>query len=70
MVLNLPGVGQNEGEKDLEQKAGCLRYERTGGEEKKATNNTVVDGQCCVEKRDEAEGTKVQGSATALGSLS
>lgn len=27
-------------------------------ERQKATNNTVVDGQCCVEKRDEAEGTK------------
>lgn len=40
------------------------------GKRKKATNNTVVDGQCCVEKRDEAEGTKVQGWVTALGSLS
>lgn len=54
----------------MEQKAGCLRYERTGGEEKKASDNTVVDGQCCVETRDEAEGTKVQGWVTALGSLS
>lgn len=28
------------------------------------------DGQFCVEKRDEAGGTKVQGWVTALGSLS
>lgn len=70
MVLNLPGAGQNTGERNVEQKAGCLRCECTGGEEKKASDNTVVDGQWCVEKRDEAEGAKVQGWVTALGSLS
>lgn len=58
MLLNRLEAGQKKDERNLERKAGCLRYERTGGEEKRATNNTVADGQCCVEKRDEAEGTK------------
>lgn len=47
--------GEDSGE-DLERRAGCLRSECTGWENIKATNNTVADGQCCVEKRGEADG--------------
>lgn len=34
--LGLLRVGQSKGEKDLEQKAGCLRYEHATQEEKKS----------------------------------
>lgn len=47
------------------------QVEEKKGKKRETTNNTAADGRCREEKRDEAEGgQKVQGSVTALGSLS